>query len=184
VEFTEPKKNLEHLHFNGNAVVLDFGAGSGHYAIFVAERMMGHKGKVIAIDIQRSLLAKIKNEADRLGLGNLEIVWGDAEEIRGTALPDMIGDAAIVSNILFQIVEKDIFVQEIARTLKHGAEVLFVDWTDSFGGMGPELGAIVKEEDARKLFERHGFKVAERFDAGAHHYGLVFKRTVSDWHSV
>ena len=60
--------------------------------------------------------------------------------------------------------------------LRKKGRILFVDWSDSFGGIGPRPEDIVSEENAKTLFEDAGFKLDSSFDAGAHHYGLIFKK--------
>jgi len=177
--FSEPEVNLAHLHFDGNAVVVDLGSGSGHYSFAAAKRMQNGHGKVIAVDVQRDMLVKLKREAGSRGLHNLEIVHGDLDEARSTGLRDESVDAVIVSNILFQLEERDIFAQEVTRILKEGGEMLAVDWTDSWGGLGPVSSAVVAEDIAVALFERHGLTLLERFIAGEHHWGLIFIRRAS-----
>lgn len=177
VAFSSPSDNLSHLHFPASGTVIDVGVGSGHYAFLLAERLREHHGKVIAVDIQKEMLAKIKTEMIRRSVENIETVWGDVEEMRGTGLADAVGDAAIVSNLLFQLSEKDVFAQELFRILKKGGEVLTVDWSDAYAGMGPSPDLVISAQNAEKLFERHGFTTTDRFNAGDHHWGRIFKKS-------
>ncbi|PIR47014.1 MAG: hypothetical protein COV07_01235 [Candidatus Vogelbacteria bacterium CG10_big_fil_rev_8_21_14_0_10_45_14] len=176
VAFSDPKENISHLHFPASGTVVDIGAGSGHHAIELALRLREMDGKVIAIDIQKDLLQRVKTEALRLGLDNIETIWGDAEEMRGTELGDASCDAALVSNVLFQLEERDVFAQELWRIVKSGGEVLIVDWSDGFGGMGPKPEVLVSRNDTEALFVRHGFRLKDSFDAGDHHFGILFER--------
>jgi hypothetical protein len=54
--------------------------------------------------------------------------------------------------------------------------VLVVDWSESFGNMGPRDQDIVSKSNAIELFETHGFVLEKEMDAGEHHYGLVFRQ--------
>lgn len=65
---------------------------------------------------------------------------------------------------------------EIRRVLKENGKVLVVDWSDSFNGMGPQPNDIVTESVSRKMFTEKGFEFDEDFDAGEHHYGLIFHK--------
>ncbi len=194
--FSDPKKNLEHLHFPASGTVIDAGAGSGHYTFLLAERLRELHGKVIAVDVQKEVLAKIKTEAIRRNVSNIECLWGDVEEMRGTGLPDAVADAAVVSNLLFQLSERDVFAQEFFRILKKGGEVLVIDWEpqkSDFGSGGKvalsKSGARGQEEvglqkvatsNAEKLFERHGFTTTDRFRAGDQHWGRIFKKELGN----
>lgn len=105
---------------------------------------------------------------------NIEVIWGNAEKIGGTKLRDAIADRVIASNILFQIEKPDEFALEIKRITKPGSKVLVVDWSD-VSALSPKT--VFPALKARTLFEKNGFKLDQSFDAGDHHYGLIFKRT-------
>src|SRR3989344_4602935 len=69
-------------------------------------------------------------------------------------------------------VQKDL-LDEIRRILKPGGRAVVVDWTDSFGGIGPKQEAVVKKEKALEMFEKAGMHLDKEISAGAHHYGLL-----------
>ncbi|OHA27020.1 MAG: hypothetical protein A3D52_00970 [Candidatus Taylorbacteria bacterium RIFCSPHIGHO2_02_FULL_44_36] len=171
--FTDPEKNLEQFDLQKGMWVADFGAGSGFY-VLTAARLVGDKGKVLAIDIQQALLTRLKKEAVAKKILNIEIVWGDLEKEGGAKLKDSSVDRIIVSNLLFQIEKKECLAREAARVLKPNGKILAIDWTDSFGGLGPQEKDIFGKEKAQTLFEAVGFSLERTIDAGAHHYGLVF----------
>jgi len=155
--------------------VADLGAGTGA-CVLAAARAVGSQGKVYALEVQRELLSRIKDEALKNHLGNVEVIWADIEKVGGTKLRNYAVDAAIVSNVLFQIEDRENFIKEIKRILKPGGRVLIVDWSDSFGGLGPQSSAVIPPEKARALFESAGFKFEQVIDAGAHHYGIIMTR--------
>lgn len=171
--FADPEQNIAHLSFRPNMVVADFGAGSGVYSLALAKKVGPEGGKVFAIDVQKELLERIKTEAENKSISNLSIIWADIEDLGGTKMADDSVDLAVVSNVLFQLDTKEGLISEVKRVLKPGGQLLVIDWTDAFGGMGPHPGSVITEADAKALFEKSGFVVRDSFDAGAHHYGLV-----------
>lgn len=173
--FSDPEENVKNFGLMPGMLVADIGAGSGFYS-FAAGKMLGEKGRVYAVDVQKDLLAKIKNEAAQRHLGNIETVWGDIEKEGGTQLRDNSLDAAFVANVLFQVKEKKGLVKEVKRILKSKGRVLVVDWTASFGGMGPTGEDVITSEQAQDLFSDVGFIFERRMPAGAHHYGLIFQK--------
>jgi ubiquinone/menaquinone biosynthesis C-methylase UbiE len=176
--FANPQENLGKFGLSPGLVVADLGAGGGDYA-FVAAKMvrgMEMEGKVYAIDVQKELLDKIKNEANRERLTNIEIIWGNAEKIGGTKLRDASVDVVIASNIFFQVENRETFAKEIARILKLKGRLFFIDWSDSFGGIGPKADVIVTESQAKTFFEKNGFWVERNLPVGSHHYGLVIRK--------
>jgi len=172
--FADPKKNIEQFAFHSGMTIADLGAGSGAYSLLAA-RTVGDLGKVYAIDVQKELLQRIKNDAIKEHLSNIEVVWGDIEKMGGTSLKDDLIDGAIVSNLLFQLQHKDIFRNEVHRILKPEGRVFVIDWTDSFGGIGPHPESVFSLVACRELF-KEGFVVDKEFNAGTHHYGIIFKK--------
>jgi ubiquinone/menaquinone biosynthesis C-methylase UbiE len=174
--FSDPRKNVGHLELREGMRVADFGAGSGHYATALS-RLVHDSGRVYAIDLQKELLRRIKNLSRTEHAGNIEVIWGDIEQVGGSKLPQNSMDAVVMSNMLFQVEHRRAAVEEAKRVLKQGGKVLVIDWADSFGGLGPRSEDVVKPESAQALFKDLGFStVKELSDAGDHHYGFVFKK--------
>lgn len=157
------------------AKVADFGAGSGHYSLAAADAV-GDEGFVYAIEIQKDLLSRLKRTASDRGLSNIEVLWADLEKEKGSTLKSGSIDAGIVANVLFQIKDKKVFAKEVWRVIRNGGKVLVVDWTDSFGHLGPHPKHLVKEETARSLFEEVGFKPEKNIYAGEHHFGMIMRK--------
>lgn len=173
--FADPHHIIEQFDLQSGAHVADLGAGAGALSL-AAARAVGEKGRVYAIEVQKGLLERLKNHARQERLHNVEAIWGDIERQNGTHLKDRTVDAAICSNVLFQVEDKEGFVKETRRILKPGGKALFVDWSDSFNNTGPHPDHVVTEGAARELFEKGGFVFVKRIEAGAHHYGMIFKK--------
>lgn len=170
--FSDPKNNIRQFDLYDGQVVADFGAGIGAYSIEAAKEV-GESGRVYAVEVQKDLLASIKNRARDEGVFNIEVIWGDIERDGKTKIRDGLIDAVIVSNVLFQVEDKSGFIKEVRRVLKDKGKVLVVDWQSSFNGAGPSLDSIISYDDARALFEDNGFSFIKNISAGDHHYGFV-----------
>jgi ubiquinone/menaquinone biosynthesis C-methylase UbiE len=172
--FSNPDKNIEQFHVDPGMKVADLGSGPGFYVLALA-KAVGETGKVFAVDIQQELLNKIKSDAVREKLDNIEYVWADLEEERGTLMSDHVVDRVVIANTLFQVENRKVLVREALRILKPKGRLLLVDWTDSHGGLGPTQNSIITPENAEKLITEAGFVLEKKISAGDHHYGLVFK---------
>ncbi|MFA6095104.1 MAG: methyltransferase domain-containing protein [Candidatus Paceibacterota bacterium] len=172
--FSDPERNIEQFALNKKETVADLGSGSGFYT-FAAARAVGSEGRVYSIDIQKDILNRVKKEADTKGLHNVEIVWGDTEKVGGTRLREASIDAAIASNILFQLSDRETFAEETYRMLRPGGRLLVVDWSGT-GMLSPRAEDIFSEEQARALFSANHFVFEKNISAGDHHYGLIFKK--------
>lgn len=151
----------------------DFGAGSGHYARAIAP-IIGHGGKVYAVDIQEDVLKHLKLNAHQHHQNIINTVWGDIEKPGGTHLRDQSLDAVILANTLFQVENRAGLLAEIKRVLKPGGKLMLVDWAGSYGGMGPVPEQVITEHEAEDFFIGGGFHKTKSFRAGAHHYGIIF----------
>jgi ubiquinone/menaquinone biosynthesis C-methylase UbiE len=150
--FSEPEHNLEQLALESGEIVADLGCGSGAYTIAVAKILKG-SGRVYAVEVQKELLTRLQNTVRDEGLGNVEFIWGNLEQLGGTKLRDQSVDVVIISNVLFQNDNKQVIVDEARRILRHGGRMLVIDWTGSFNSMGPQPGHVFSEHEARALIE-------------------------------
>ncbi len=172
--FSDPQKNIAVFGIDHGMKVVDLGAGSGFYTIEAA-KIVGAAGRVYAVDVQQDLLCKIKNSTVLAGLHNIEVVWGNFEKLGGTKLREAMADRVILSNTLFQIDQKDRenATLEVKRILKSGGKLMVIDWNPG-GDMTPDnaIPSVVAEG----IFKKIGFEVEKNFDAGDHHYGIIFKK--------
>jgi len=98
------------------------------------------------------------------------------EHLGGTKLRENSLDAVIISNLFFQIENRDALCLETKRILRINGRALVIDWEGSFAGMGPLDKDVVSKEKIISLFEDHGLKLDREISAGSHHYGLVFRK--------
>lgn len=172
--FSDPQKNIAELGIADGMKVVDLGAGSGFYTIEAAKKA-GARGMVYAVDVQQDLLNKIKNFAGTIGIHNIEVVWGNIEKIGGTKLREAVADRVILSNTLFQIAleDRDNLALEAKRLLKSGGKLMVIDWAGA-SPLSPKT--LVPRVLAEGIFQKAGFTIEKGFDAGDHHYGIIFKK--------
>ena len=174
-KFIDPNVVCSHFHLREGDAVADFGAGSGHY-MKPLSHAVGSSGKVYLCEIQKNLVEALGHTMHELHLKNVHPLWCDVEAQGGVKLKDGTLDAGLISNTLFQFTDKDAALTEIARVLRKGAKLFVIDWTDSFGGLGPHSGHVVTQDEARRLTEKAGFSFDREFPAGAHHYGFAVRK--------
>ena len=177
--FANPAKNVAQMGIATGMKVADFGAGSGAYTLALAS-LVGGSGHVYAIEVQQDLLKRIKNEVDKQGFKNVDVIWGDFERPNGSKLADSCVDMVLLSNTLFQLDDKRGAILEANRTLRPGGQLVIVDWSESFGGMGPQKTDVITKEKAQELCDAVGLSFIREFEAGAHHYGLIYRKSPSN----
>ncbi|MBI5645027.1 class I SAM-dependent methyltransferase [Candidatus Kaiserbacteria bacterium] len=173
--FSHPVRNVAMLGVEPGMEVADFGSGSGVYVLAIAERLE-NSGHVYAIDVQQDLLRRIKNEAHKRDYKNVEVIWSDLERPNGSKIADSHVDLVFISNLLFQIENRDAIFIEAARILKKMGRLAVIDWSDSFQGIGPQKRDVVSKNKALEHAQSAGFELQREFNAGAHHYGLILRK--------
>jgi arsenite methyltransferase len=165
---------MSFLGIEPGMIVADFGTGSGAYALAVGEALTG-SGKVYAVDVQKDLLRRLANEAVQKKITNVEIIWADLEMSHASKLADQSVDVVIISNLLFQLVDKMPPLREAHRILKKTGRLALIDWNDSYRGLGPASEDIVTKDAAVAYATRAHLALQKEFVPGVHHYGLILK---------
>ncbi len=172
--FAHPRRNVGAFGIEPGMSLADFGSGSGIYVLHMAEALE-NSGHVYAVDVQRDLLRRVKNEAQRRGFKNVDVIWTDLEHTGSSKLADKTLDFVLISNLLFQVENKAAVLVEAWRILKPTGRLAIIDWSESFGGMGPVKKDVVTKDAALALARGSGFELQREFSAGAHHYGIICK---------
>ncbi|RJQ13748.1 class I SAM-dependent methyltransferase [Candidatus Parcubacteria bacterium] len=172
--FLRPELVLPQLPLQNGFSVADFGAGSGYFTILMAQRV-GPEGKIYAVDVLSEALEAVRSRAKMIGVANIETKRADLEVYGSTGIADGSIDMVLIANVLFQSQKKDEVLKEASRMLKTGGFLVLIDWHKenfpySHGGWP------FNEEDAKKFCEKAGMKFDKKIDAGAYHWGLIFKK--------
>ena len=175
--FSDPQNIVEQGDFFPGQEVADFGVGSGAYTMAIARKIAGDpKSRVFAIDVQRDLLDRVASEAENEHLDSVNVVWGDLETQGGSRLKDASVSAVVIANTLFQLEDKKAVLKEAWRVLRSDGRLIIVDWSESFGNIGPKEDHIVTEATAKTLTEETGFIFDRNLKAGEHHYGFMSRK--------
>lgn len=144
--------------------VIDLGSGAGNDA-FVARRIVGEKGKVIGIDFTEAMIARARENAEKLGLNNVEFRQGDIEDMPVTSNKADV----IVSNCVLNLVpNKHRVFSEIYRVLKPGGHFSISDivldgflpdrWKEIAELYAGCVSGAIQKSEYLSIIEEAGFK--------------------------
>jgi protein-L-isoaspartate O-methyltransferase len=123
-EEENPKKLLEALKLKEGDVVADIGAGSGYYA-FRMSKLVGPKGKILAVDIQKEMLDIIREKSKKLAIENVEPILGDEADPK---LKDGSVDMIMMVDVYHEFAQPYEMTEKMIKALKHGGRLIFVEF--------------------------------------------------------
>lgn len=174
--FSNPQTIVSQLTLAPGSTVADLGAGTGAFSFPLAAKV-GPTGKVYACEVQADIMSRLESEIRDHGTTNIIPVHANIELLQGTRLRDASVDWVVLANVLFQVEDRDTCLEEIKRILKPEGAVLLIDWTESFGNLGPHTDHVINQSAAETLFTKHGLRMTPAvIDGGSHHYAVVFKK--------
>lgn len=173
--FLNPEKVVEEWDVRPGDVIADFGCGAGFFSIPLGKRV-GSNGRVYALDIRPEALEAVQAKIKLYHLYNIEPSRADLERERGSGIKSETIDKVIIANILFQAENKKNISEEAHRILKPGGIAIVVEWNDNGAKAGPILPNHPHQDELQNMFKETGFSLAKKFNAGTHHYGLIFKK--------
>ncbi len=111
--FMNPGKQLQEVGIKEGQTVLDYGCGSGSYAI-PAARIVGEKGRIYALDIHPLAVKAVERKARKERLTNITTILSD----RDAGLPDESIDVVLLYDTIHQIGDKRALLKELCRVMK------------------------------------------------------------------
>lgn len=142
--------------------VLDFGAGTGRYALALAEQQT--QIRVVAFDVQPEFLAMITQRIAERGRANLRAT----DRIEGRF------DRIFALNILHEIGDDDLKI--IRRALRPAGFALIVDWNASIDRpTGPPREHAHSPGEGRERLHAAGFAHIKKIEEPKLPYHFVFR---------
>jgi len=168
--FLNPEQIIKNIPLRSNMIACDFGCGSGGWAIPLAKELKD--GTVYAIDILEDVLSVLNSKASTQNIVNIKTILGDIE--KSPKVREDYFDLVLITNLLFQIEDKESILKSAKNILKKDGLMLVVDWKKD-APMGSKEGRMSVWE-AKEMGEGLGLKVEKEFNAGNFHWGVIFKK--------
>jgi ubiquinone/menaquinone biosynthesis C-methylase UbiE len=117
-------KLLKMLPLKPGMVVADIGAGSGYFSFSLAEKV-GAKGKVLAVDIQKEMLAIIRRRMKTRKVSNVEPILGTISDPK---LPAGKVDLILMVDVYHEFSHPYEMTRAMIKALSPGGKLVFVEY--------------------------------------------------------
>jgi len=168
---------IDFLELRPDALVADIGAGTGYFAIPLAEYLQG-TGTVFAVDTEPQMLARLQERFEERDLAGWVIpVLSQESEI---PLPDNSIDLILMANVYHELESPSEMVAELSRILRPQGHAVVVDWkprndNEGLEHIGPAAHHRVAQGEVIECLDGSGFQYILSWDGFPLHFTLVFQ---------
>lgn len=163
---------LEALDIKPGQVVCDMGCGNGFYTVQLA-RLVGEKGRVLAVDIQPEMLHMLEERAKAEGLSNIELIEGTPVDPK---LPPKGVDLILLVDVYHEFSHPEPMLSAMRGSLKGGGRIALVEFRLEDPQVPIKLLHKMSKKQILKEFPPNGFRLVEQFDKLPWQHLMFFER--------
>ncbi len=138
-----PEGALDALKLRPGMIVADVGAGTGYMSLRLAKRV-GPGGKVYANDLQPEMLRRLRANAEKAGITNIETVQGEEADPK---LPRGRMDLVLLVDVYHEFSKPREMIDRIRESLKPDGRLVLLEYR--------------KEDPSVPIREEHKMSVAQ-----------------------
>ncbi len=163
---------LTALKLKPGDTVCDLGCGNGFYTVKIA-KLVGERGRVIAVDIQREMLGLLKDRATEEKIGNIEPVLGTVVDPK---LPLEASTWCSWSMCITSFDHPEQMLAAIRKSLKPTGRVALAEFRAEDPKVPIKPLHKMTKAQIMKEFPPNGFKLVEEFDKLPWQHLMFFQR--------
>ncbi len=164
----KPHEVIEALALAPDASVADIGAGTGYFTMRLANMLP--RGRVYAVDVERDMIAHLKQRAKREHRRNVVPVLATPGDAR---LPAPVSLALMV-DVYHHVEQRPAYFRALRKSLRPGGRVAIIDFRPE-ATEGPPPAARVAPKRVIDEMREAGYRLAARHEFLPQQYFLVFE---------
>jgi ubiquinone/menaquinone biosynthesis C-methylase UbiE len=119
-----PDQMLDALDLKPGMTVADVGAGVGYLTLRIARRV-GPQGKVYGVDVQKEMLVRLRQNATKAKLSNVETVLGTENDPK---LPPAQIDMILMVDVYHELSQPQAMLQSMKKALSPNGRLVLVEY--------------------------------------------------------
>jgi SAM-dependent methyltransferase len=163
----QPERVIEALALPPGAVVADLGAGTGYFAVRLARAVPA--GRVLALDLEASMVRYLADRAGREGLPNM--FAGESTET-DAGLRETV-DLVLVVNTYHHLADRTAYFERLRARLRGDGRVAILDFRLG-SDRGPPREHKIAPDVVQRELEAAGYRLLEQHEFLTDQYFLVF----------
>ena len=163
---------LANLGVKRGMTVCDMGCGNGFYSLQLA-KMVGPKGRVLAVDIQPEMLKLLRERMHKEGIDNITPILGSLHDPR---LPDGQVDLILLVDVYHEFSHPEYMLKAMRRSLSPEGTVALLEYRSE----DPEVPIKKLHKMSKKQinveYPANGFKLVKEFEKLPWQHMMFFAR--------
>jgi protein-L-isoaspartate O-methyltransferase len=120
----DPAKLIKALEIKPGMVIADVGAGSGYHS-FRLSPLVGEKGKILAVDVQKQMIAMLNARIKKEKTENVKPILSEEKDPK---LPKEEVDLIIMVDVYHEFEHPYEMMEKLVEALKPGGRIAFVEF--------------------------------------------------------
>jgi len=163
---------VKNLNVQPGQIVCDLGAGNGFYTLWLA-KLVGERGRVLAVDIQPEMLEMLKQRAEREKISNIELILGTTVDPK---LPEGKLDLVLMVDVYHELSNPQEVLAAVRKSLKPHGRIAIVEYRLEDDSVPIKLLHRMSKAQIMKEYTANGFKLVDQFDELPWQHLMFFER--------
>jgi ubiquinone/menaquinone biosynthesis C-methylase UbiE len=152
--------------------ICDMGCGNGFYSLKMA-KLVGPKGRVLAVDIQPEMLALLRNRAEAEGIDNISPILGSLNNPR---LPTECVDLILLVDVYHEFSHPESMLWSIRRSLTSTGVVALLEYREEDPQVPIKRLHKMSKHQIMKEYHSNGFKLVREYNRLPWQHLMFFAR--------
>lgn len=174
------REAFKQLEIRPGMTVCDLGCGNGFWTLPLA-RAVGEEGRVLAVDIQREMLQKLRRRSAKAKLENIEPVLGKVDDPN---LPEEEVDLVLLVDVYHEFSHPESMLRGIRRSLREEGVVALLEYRAEDDTVPIKPLHKMSKVQIMKEYGRNGFKLVREYNRLPWQHLMFFARDDSPLEAI